>query len=82
MSALVYSEEELLRSHDYAAPQIEAGRRLQGGFLADGSYVPPRLARRGPAIEAWTHALRERGGELLAADRPCWAASAIRVRPR
>lgn len=68
MTALVYSEEELLRSHEYAAPQVEAGRRLHGGFLEDGSYMPPRAAVRGPAIEAWTEALRTRGGEPLAAD--------------
>ena len=63
MTALVYSEEELLRSHEYAAPQVEAGRRLHGGFLEDGSYMPPRAVVRGPAIEAWTEALRARGGE-------------------
>ncbi|MDX1649603.1 MAG: hypothetical protein R3263_07095 [Myxococcota bacterium] len=67
MTRLVYDEEELLRSHDYAAPQVEAGRRLHGGFLADGRYVPPRLRVRGPAVEAWTQALRARGGDLLPA---------------
>lgn len=65
---LVYTREELFRSHDYAKPQIEAGHRLHGGFLADGSYVPPRSLVRGEAIAAWTHALRERGGDLLPAD--------------
>ena len=67
-ASLRFEEEELLRSHDYARPQIEAGRRLHGGFLADGRYVPPRTAVRGPALEAWTRALRARGGDLLAAD--------------
>ncbi len=68
MTQLVYSEAELLRSHDYAAPQVEAGHRLHGGFDASGRYVPPRLAVRGPAIEAWSDALRAAGGDLLPAD--------------
>jgi hypothetical protein len=65
---LEYTREELLRSHEYAAPHIEAGHRLHGGFLADGRYVPPRSLVREPAVEAWTRALRDRGGELLSAD--------------
>jgi len=68
MPKLVYSEEELLRSHPYARPQIEAGHRLHGGFTGDGRYVPPRALVREPALEAWTEALRQRGGDLLAAD--------------
>ena len=27
-----YEEAELLRSHEYAEPQLEAGHRLHGGF--------------------------------------------------
>jgi hypothetical protein len=65
---LVYTREELFRSHDYARPQLEAGHRIHGGFLEDGSYVPPRSLVRGPAIAAWTQSLRERGGDLLPAD--------------
>lgn len=65
---LTYSEEELLASHAYAHPQLEAGRRLHGGFDADGRYLPPRLLHRGPAVEAWTERLRARGGDLLPAD--------------
>jgi len=65
---LVYTRDELLRSHDYARPQEEAGRRLHGGFTADGRYVPPRCLVREPAIRAWTDALRARGGDWLAAD--------------
>ena len=68
MSDLVYDEAALLRSHDYARPQVEAGHRLHGGFLADGRYVPPRALVREPAIDAWTEALRARGGDLLPAD--------------
>jgi hypothetical protein len=64
----VYPEEELLRSHDFAQPHVEAGRRLHGGFDAEGRYLPPRLLVRGPAVEAWTAALRARGGDLLPAD--------------
>ncbi len=47
---------------------MEAGRRLHGGFDAEGRYVPPRLAVRGPAVEAWTARLRARGGDWLPAD--------------
>ncbi len=68
MTTLRFSEEELMRSHAYASPQMEAGQRLHGGFLASGEYMPPRTAVRGPAIDAWTEALRARGGDLLAAD--------------
>ena len=68
MTQKIFSEEELMRSHDYVSPQEEAGRRLHGGFLENGDYMPPRNKVRGPAIETWTEALRERGGDLLSAD--------------
>lgn len=65
---LRFPREELLRSHDYARPQVVAGHRLHGGFDAEGRYVPPRSLVRGPAVAAWTEALRARGGDLLPAD--------------
>jgi hypothetical protein len=68
MARLVYEARELLASDDYAAPQVEAGHRLHGGFDTAGRYVPPRLKHRGPALAAWTDALRARGGDLLPAD--------------
>ena len=68
MSQLVYTQEELCRSHEYAKPQVIAGQRLHGGFDADGNYIPPRALVREPAIDAWAEALRARGGELLDAD--------------
>lgn len=68
MLTLRYSRDELMEDHDYAEPQVVAGRRMHGGFLADGTYQPPRTKFRGPAIEAWTTALRDRGGELFDAD--------------
>jgi hypothetical protein len=68
MTQLVYTEAELMAEHDYAEPHMVAGRRMHGGMLADGSYQPPRTLIRGPAIEAWTEALRNRGGDLLDAD--------------
>lgn len=68
MITLRYSRDELMEDHDYAEPQVVAGRRMHGGFLADGTYQPPRTKVRGPAIEAWTTALRDRGGELFDAD--------------
>ena len=39
MSQLVYSEEELMRSHAYAKPHVEAGHRLHGGFDEAGRYI-------------------------------------------
>lgn len=68
MALLRYSEEELMREHAYAAPQIVAGHRLHGGFDGDGRYLSPRTLVRGPAVEAWTEALVARGGEPMRAD--------------
>jgi hypothetical protein len=68
VAQLVYEYDELLADHDYAEPHIVAGRRLHGGFLADGTYQPPRTLVREPALAAWEEALRERGGEPFAAN--------------
>jgi hypothetical protein len=68
LDQLKYSEEELLCEHDYSAPHSEAGRRLHGGFDAEGRYISPRMRVREPAMQAWTRALRARGGDLLKAD--------------
>jgi hypothetical protein len=68
MPALRYTREELLRSHDWTREHRVAGHRLHGGFDARDAYVPPRALVRGPAIDAWSAALRDRGGDLLAAD--------------
>ncbi|MFP6656063.1 MAG: hypothetical protein VCB25_10585, partial [Myxococcota bacterium] len=68
MTKLVFSEDELMQSVDYASPQIEAGVRLHGGFDKHGNYLCPRMKNRRPAFEAWTKKLESRGGELLAAD--------------
>jgi hypothetical protein len=65
---LVYAREELLRSHDTARAHVVAGHRLHGGFDDEGRYVPPRTLVRAPAVEAWTRALRARGGDLFQAD--------------
>jgi len=68
MTGLRFPREELLRDVPGLAPHVVAGHRLHGGFDADGRYVPPRSLVRGPAVAAWTAALRERGGDLLPAD--------------
>lgn len=68
MGDLQYTREELLRSHAFASPHVVLGKRLHGGFDADGRYVSPRLLVRAPAVAAWTEALRGRGGDLLPAD--------------
>jgi hypothetical protein len=66
---LRYSREELLESDDYARPHEEAGYRLHGGFLADGTYVSPRVKVRWPAVRAWQAALKARGWPVIDADR-------------
>ena len=68
MSKLVFSEDELMQSLEYAQPQIEGGQRLHGGFDEDGVYMCPRMKNRGPAFSAWTAALESRGGQPMAAD--------------
>ncbi len=65
MSKLIYSEAELMTGHDFAAPHEINGQRIHGGFDAEGRYVPPRALVRNQAIEAWSDALRARGGDLL-----------------
>jgi hypothetical protein len=68
MVRLVYSEQEIMSDHDYARPHQAMGHRLHGGFDAGGRYIPPRTLVRVPAVEAWTEALRARGGDILAVD--------------
>jgi len=68
VTQLVYSREELFRSHDYARGHSVVGHRLHGGFDEAGSYIPPRSLVRSQALDAWTEALRARGGDLLEAD--------------
>jgi hypothetical protein len=62
---LEYTPLELLEDADYAEPLIANGVRCHGGFLDDGQYRSPRTIHRLPAIEAWQHALRAKGGELI-----------------
>jgi quercetin 2,3-dioxygenase len=68
MTTLRYTRDELMTDHDDVEPHFVAGRRVHGGFLADGTYVPPRTKVRQPAVDAWTEALRDRGGDVLDAD--------------
>jgi NAD(P)-dependent dehydrogenase (short-subunit alcohol dehydrogenase family) len=65
---LSYTREELLADHDYAAPQVEVGYRLHGGFDADGAYVSPRTLNRWPAVKAWQDQVTGRGFELIDAS--------------
>ncbi len=75
MARTVYTEAELMAECDYATLQVVGEYRLHGGFDADGRYLPPRSRFRPEAIEAWTRALRERGGDLLPADSSLLAGS-------
>jgi hypothetical protein len=68
MTTLRYTRDQLMTDHDYAEPHLVAGRRMHGGFLADGTYVPPRTKVRQPAVHAWSEALRARGGDVFDAD--------------
>ncbi|MEO6123300.1 MAG: hypothetical protein ABIR32_06285 [Ilumatobacteraceae bacterium] len=67
-SKLIYTESELMRDHEYATEHLVDGRRMHGGFLADGTYQPPRALVREPALDAWGAALLDRGGVLFDAD--------------
>ncbi len=68
MARLVYSQDELLTDHEFAEEYTVLGTRLHGGFLADGSYQPPRALVREAALDAWENALRARGGEPFGAN--------------
>jgi hypothetical protein len=65
MPKLVYTADEILADHPYAKPHVEAGYKLHGGFNADGKYISPRMLKRGPAIEAWSGALKKRGHDIV-----------------
>ena len=64
-SRLVYTEQELLASGDYAEPLIAHEIRCHGGFLENGSYRSPRTRHRAPAIDAWKQSLTQQGHELI-----------------
>ena len=68
LTQMQFDHSELMSEDDYASPQVEAGRRLHGGFDDEGRYISPRMRVRGPALAAWTRALRERGGDLMNTD--------------
>lgn len=68
MTRLIFSEEELYSEQPYAELHVRDGVRLHGGFDAGGRYVPPRSRGRRQAMDAWTAALRRRGGDLFDAD--------------
>lgn len=65
MTQLVYSKAELLESHPYVKPHVEAGYTLHGGFTADGAYVSPRTLKRWPAVTAWADALKAKGHDQI-----------------
>jgi hypothetical protein len=70
---LEWSEAELLASHEVAEPLVVGGVRCHGGFLADGTYVPPRTRNRVPAIEAWqANHTATFGTDLLEAPVGAW----------
>jgi hypothetical protein len=62
---LRFTEQQLMAEHAYAAPHRVDGKRLHGGFDAQGNYLSPRTRLRWPAVRNWEAALRARGGEPL-----------------
>jgi hypothetical protein len=72
---LDYTEDEILASHDYAAPLYAGGVRCHGGFDDDGRYVSPRTRNRVPAIAAWqAHRAEQFGTPLLDVPLETWPA--------
>jgi len=65
---LAYTQDELMRDHVFASEHTIDGQRLHGGFLADGTYQPPRALVREAAFDAWEAQLASRGGAPLDAD--------------
>jgi hypothetical protein len=68
LDKLIYAETELYSEHTYACLHEIEGVRMHGGFDAQGTYIPPRSLGRSDAIEAWTRALKSRGGDLFDAN--------------
>ncbi|HEY5288514.1 MAG TPA: hypothetical protein VIJ59_00645 [Caulobacteraceae bacterium] len=66
--ALSFTRDELMRSHAYARPHVEAGYRLHGGFTPEGAYVSPRTLVRWPAVRAWAAALEAKGWPIIDAS--------------
>lgn len=67
MSKLVYSQEEIEAEHDYAAPHVECGLKLHGGFDKEGRYLSPRTKYRWHAVNAWHEQLNQRGVDIVEA---------------
>jgi len=65
---LQYSSDEILAEHPYARCNEFNGRKLHGGYDADGEYISPRTLKRWPAIDAWRQAFTDRGEELIDAS--------------
>ena len=65
MAKLSYTRDELMASHTYARPHERAGYLLHGGFLADDTYVSPRVLNRWPAVKAWQEQLTANGWPLI-----------------
>ena len=67
---LTYDPDELLADHDFVEPLVLGGRRMHGGFDADGTYHSPRTRHRLPAIAAWQAKLAEDSGGMPLLDCP------------
>ncbi len=68
MRQLVFSTEELLSEQAFATEHRVLGKRMHGGFSADGRYIPPRSLGRSKALQNWSGELSDRGGAVFAAD--------------
>ncbi len=72
---LIFTESELMASHDYVRALSAAGHPLHGGFDASGEYHSPRTLHRWPAVRGWQAALKARGWPLIDASRSLLAVS-------
>jgi hypothetical protein len=74
---LTYTEQELLQDHPGLQPQVILGQRVHGGFDDSGTYRPPRALVREQALDAWSAALRARGGDVFDADSSLLAGARV-----
>ncbi|MBV1876538.1 MAG: hypothetical protein KUG79_02735 [Pseudomonadales bacterium] len=69
MTQLVFSYDEIMSDQSYAEEHIVMGKKLHGGFDENGTYMTPRLLKRGPAVAAWAEALKNKDAELIDASQ-------------
>ncbi|MEJ7584749.1 MAG: hypothetical protein WKF43_11865 [Acidimicrobiales bacterium] len=70
---VIFTEAELLSTHEVAEPLMAGRVRCHGGFADDGTYISPRTLHRVPAIEAWQDQHRDTfGTDVLHVPLDTW----------